>query len=266
MIVKNKKSQSIEYEKKRKLTKINKDSNVGNGKVWTNRLKSVVLPKILPMTQFNCQEEVNILDEVREIKEVNNFLMNNGKNRTGTMLSIDFKDAFRSVSLRWFNLVMKKCNIPEQFREWFWKMYENLGVMIVVNCCKSDIIKVTRGFMEGHPASMAGFVVSLIPLMMKMEETLQGITINKKIHKCKFFAYDCKAFISKIEEIDILLKIIEEFEEVSGVRMHRDPKKGKCQALPFGDHMKYKEWDRWPLVSVQICSNLRALTVKKRII
>ena len=134
MIVKNKKSQSIEYEKKRKLTKINKDSNVGNGKVWTNRLKSVVLPRILPMTQFNCQEEVNILDEVREIKEVNNYLFNNGKNRSGTILSIDFKDAFRSVSLRWFNLVMKKFNLPEQFMEWFWKMYEDLGVMIVVNC------------------------------------------------------------------------------------------------------------------------------------
>ena len=251
MIVKNKKSQSIEYEKKRKLTKINKDSNVGNGKVWTNRLKSVVLPKILPMTQFNCQEEVNILDEVREIKEVNNFLMNNGKNRTGTMLSIDFKDAFRSVSLRWFNLVMKKCNIPEQFREWFWKMYENLGVMIVVNSCKSDIIKVARGFMEGHPASMAGFVVSLIPLMIKMEGTLRGITTNKKNHKCKFFADDCKAFISDIEEIDDLLKLIEEFEGVSGVRMHRDPQKGKCQALPFGDHKQYKDWNRWPWVSVQ---------------
>ena len=33
MVVKNKKSQSIEYEKKRKLTKLNKDTNLGNAKV-----------------------------------------------------------------------------------------------------------------------------------------------------------------------------------------------------------------------------------------
>ena len=39
MVIKNKKSQSIEYEKKRKLTKLNKDTNLGNGKVWTNRMK-----------------------------------------------------------------------------------------------------------------------------------------------------------------------------------------------------------------------------------
>ena len=43
MVIKNKKSQSIDYEKKRKLTKINKDSNIGNGKVWSNRLKKIVL-------------------------------------------------------------------------------------------------------------------------------------------------------------------------------------------------------------------------------
>ena len=41
MVVKNKKSQSIDYNKKRKLTKINKDSNIGNGKVWANRLKKL---------------------------------------------------------------------------------------------------------------------------------------------------------------------------------------------------------------------------------
>ena len=67
MVVKNKSTQSNEYEKKRKLTKINKDSNVGNGKVWTNRMKKIILPKILPKTQFNCQEEVNIIDEIRKI-------------------------------------------------------------------------------------------------------------------------------------------------------------------------------------------------------
>ena len=50
MVVKNKSTQSNEYEKKRKLTKINKDSNVGNGKVWTNRMKRILLTKILPKT------------------------------------------------------------------------------------------------------------------------------------------------------------------------------------------------------------------------
>ena len=91
MVVKNKSTQSNEYENKRKLTKINKDSNVGNGKVWTNRMKRILLPKILPKTQFNCQEDENIIDEIREIREVNRYLMGeNGKQKNGTILSIDF--------------------------------------------------------------------------------------------------------------------------------------------------------------------------------
>ena len=53
MTIKNKKMQSNLYEKKRKLTKVNKESNLGNGKVWTNRFKNLIIPKILPKTQFN---------------------------------------------------------------------------------------------------------------------------------------------------------------------------------------------------------------------
>merc|ERR1711888_54938 len=81
MVVKNKNTQSNEYEKKRKLTKINKDSNVGNGKVWTNRMKRIILPRILPKTQFNCEEYENIIDEIREIREVNRYLMGENEKR-----------------------------------------------------------------------------------------------------------------------------------------------------------------------------------------
>ena len=35
MTVKNKKAQSSEYDKKQNLTKLNKDTNMGNGKVWS---------------------------------------------------------------------------------------------------------------------------------------------------------------------------------------------------------------------------------------
>ena len=74
MTVKNKKVQSMEYDKKRKLTKLNKDTNLGNGKVWTNRVKHIILPYVLPKRQFNCQTDVEIIDEVREIRTVNTFL------------------------------------------------------------------------------------------------------------------------------------------------------------------------------------------------
>ena len=93
----------------------------------------IILPKVLPLNQLNCQEEVNIIDEIWEIKTVNLDLLNRGREKNGTILSLDFNNAFRSISLRWLYLIMKKLNIPEPFREWFWKMYENLGIIIVIN-------------------------------------------------------------------------------------------------------------------------------------
>ena len=74
MTVKNKKTNSTNYNKKRKLTKLNKDTNLGHGKVWSNRFKEIVIPKILPHTQFNCQKEINIIDEISQIRDVNRYL------------------------------------------------------------------------------------------------------------------------------------------------------------------------------------------------
>ena len=249
MVIKNKKSQSIDYEKKRKLTKINKDSNIGNGKVWSNRLKKIVLSKILPKNQFICQEDVNIIDEIKELKDINMHLMNGKKEKDGTILSIDFNNAFRSVSLKWLNIVMEKFGIPMEFIDWFKRMYKNLGIIIVINKCKSERIAIERGLMEGHPASMGGFVIAMVPLMNVMESVMEGLVVEGKNHKIKMFADDLKGFIKSLDEITAIEKIIEKFEKISGVILHRDPAREKCQALPFGKHKEFKNWDYWPWIT-----------------
>ena len=255
MTIKNKKGQSNLYEKKRKLTKVNKESNLGNGKVWTNRFKQIIIPKVLPKTQFNCQNEINIIDELREIRTVNKFLLGetNAEQVDGTILSIDFKDAFRSISHRWFNLVMKQLEVPQQFLDWFWMMYKNLYVIIVLNRYKSKKIFVKRGFMEGHPPSMAAFVVSLIPLMYSLDEKMLGIsTSDSKTHKYKLFADDLKLFLKNVNELTVVYDVICKFESISGLEMHRDPTRDKCQALPFGSHRNYQLWPDWVSVKNKI--------------
>ena len=246
MTIKNKKNQSDLYEKKRKLTKVNKESNL-HGKVWTNRFKQIIIPKVLPETQFNCQANVNIVDELRQIRSVNDFLMgSSGIQVDGTMLSIDFQDAFRSISHRWFNLVLLHLGVPNEFIHWFWMMYKDLYVVIVLNKYKSDKIYVERGFMEGHPPSMAAFVVSLIPMMLVLEEKLKGLTTpDNKIHKYKMFADDLKLFLHDVEELNVAYDVICNFENVSGLVMHRDVTRDKCQALSFGSHRNFDNWPEW---------------------
>ena len=219
--------------------------NLGHGKVWTNRMKKIIIPKVLPKTQYNCQEDQNIIDEVCEIRDINLDLLGKGRGseKDGIILSIDFSNAFRSTSLRWYNLVMKKLGIPEEFIKWFWTMYTDLTVEIRVNQGRSGRIMVERGFMEGHPPRMAAFVLQLVPLTYALEEVITGIKVNEKIHKVKSFADDVKLFLKDLSELETCYKAIEKFEKISGLEMHRDPGREKCQALPFGKH---KEEDRWP--------------------
>ena len=46
--------------------------------------------------------------------------------------------------------------------------------------------------------------------------------------------------------------MIEGFENISGLKMHRDPERRKCQALPFGRHVEYVNWPEWVTVQEAI--------------
>ena len=63
------------------------------------------------------------------------------------------------------------------------------------------------------------------------------------------FADDLKAFVENIDEIATIESVIGEFEIVSGVILHRDPKREKCQPLPFGQHKGYGGWDKYPWIT-----------------
>ena len=132
-------------------------------------------------------------------------------------------------------------------------MYNELFIVIVINKYKSGKIRNERGFLEGHPPSMAAFCISMIPLMVSVEEVMSGIvTPDGRNHKIKLFADDIKCFIKDLEEIDPIYKVISNFESISGLMMHRDPKREKCQALPFGNHRKFQAWPEWVTVKSKI--------------
>ena len=243
----NKKRQTEEYTGKRKLTMVSKDLNFV-GKLWTNRFSKYVLEKVLPKTQYNCQKDENIIDENREIRNLVLHLRGHydGVEKDGTLVSIDMKDAFRSTFHRWLKLIMIHIGVPELIRNWFWAMYKGLMVEIVVNKRKSGKIDVSRGVGEGMSPSMAAFVTVMIPLLVSLDEVLEGIvSVSGKMHKAVGFADDCKIALKKPEEINEVYLIIEKFEAVSGLEMHRDPAKEKCQALTFGSHRLYQHWPDW---------------------
>ena len=99
-----------------------------------HRVMAVLSDKVIPKSQFLCRPDVNIVDELRDLRNINLHLKGvNGAELDGSLLSIDFKNAFRSLSWRWILLVMKKSGVPVQFVEWLKAMYDGLGISIVIS-------------------------------------------------------------------------------------------------------------------------------------
>ena len=76
---------------------------------------------------------------------------------------------------------------------------------------------------------MAAFVVSLILLIHKRKDVIFGIKING----IEMFAD---------HEIDRISGYVQKIEFVLGLKMHRDPKRNKCQAHSFGQDRAFTDW------------------------
>ena len=247
MVLKDKKGPSLEYESKRKITKVNKDANLGLGKVWVKRFMSVLADSVIPKSQYLCRNDVNIVDELRDLRNINLHLKGkDGVEVDGSILSIDFKNAFRSVSWRWILLVMRKFKIPESFILWLKAMYSELGIAVVINNWISDKIKNARGLMEGHSPSMQIFCLATAPLLLGLEKKLTGIVTWDGIKQAnKSFADDIKVVLAQPQEVFMVEDMITDFEQVSGLILHRDKTRRKCNILPFGSHREFNEWPVW---------------------
>ena len=62
------------------------------------------------------------------------------------------------------------------------------------------------------------------------------------------FADDIKVIIRDLDEVNVIYNVICNFESVSGLLMHRDPTREKCQALSFGGHREHDQWPPWVTV------------------
>ena len=253
MILLNKKKATNIFSGKRKISKFNKDVNL-IGKIWSERFMSIVLPKTLPKTQFCCSSENNITKENILTRKIIDFLKNEGgEENDGTMVAIDYKDAFRSTSHEWLSKVIEKMNLPDVFKKWFWAFYRNLHLKVIINGYETNEIEVRRGVCEGSSPSMPAFVTAIAPVMEEILTKVEGIKIeNNETYSIFGFADDQQVFLRNPDEIKIIHEIVKKFEMISGFQMHRDPKKGKCQALSFGEHRKYKEWPEWVSVREEV--------------
>ena len=127
--------------------------------------------------------------------------------------------------------------------------------MISINNWKSSVIRNARGFLEGSPPSMLGWVIASTPLIIAIERNIAGVQLKDgRLFKSQNLADDQKIFLREAGEVKIVESLVFKFERVSGVKLHRDKKLKKCNILCFGSH-KTAKWPDW----VNICSEMKVI-------
>ena len=136
-------------------------------------------------------------------------------NMPGLLLSIDFKQAFDSISWKFIHKVLDYYNFGPSFKKWIKLFQTNVESCIIQNGFISECFYLERGCRQGDPISPYIFIlcVEILGLMIRNDENVKGIKINGKEYKLSQYADDTQLFLDGSElslhsALSILKKIL----------------------------------------------------------
>ena len=161
------------------------------------------------------------------------------------------------------------------------KLYEKGTTRVSVNNILGKSIKnIMESLRQGDLPSMIWFIIAMDPLLVSLKRLLKGIVTRSVVaegplnegevallrHEEMFqvlgYADDLKPGISSLEEIDIIIEQCRKLERASGVKLHRDPKSGKCKLLPLGCWNSNLRQEMIPFDFIKITDGLDIMGVK----
>ena len=177
-----------------------------------NRLKNV-LNNIIYQDQKGFISGRYIGENIRLIYDI--LFETKQHNMPGLLLSIDFKQAFDSISWKFIHKVLDYYNFGPSFKKWIKLFQTNVESCIIQNGFISECFYLERGCRQGDPISPYIFIlcVEILSLMIRNDENVKGIKINGKEYKLSQYADDTQLFLdgSKLSlhsALSILKKIL----------------------------------------------------------
>ena len=169
------------------------------------------------------------------------------------LLDLDFIAAFDFTVFDWVFSVLRKKGLDEEVISNIRNIYESRVTIPVINNMPGRGISNNRGTLaQGCPSSMNWFGYAIDPLLIYLDNRLEGIPIYSLpvhgpaeerqarppplVEKYKVYglADDIKPGVSNMFEFAVVERAAKLFERSSGNQLHRDPVKGKCKVLLLG--------------------------------
>ena len=144
------------------------------------------------------------------------------------ILFLDFEKAFDSLEWDFLFKVLNTMNFGPSFLNWIKTFYTNISSCVVNNGYSSKFFSLQRGVRQGCPLSGLLFVLAVEPLahQIRINESIKGLENGNKITKLSMYADDTTAFIRDDSSAVSLLALLEQFGDLSGLKINKSKTEG----------------------------------------
>ena len=179
-----------------------------------------VLPSLIHENQVAYIKGRNIFDAIRLIDDL--VQVTDIYEIPGLQLGIDFTKAFDSLNREYLYSVLNKCKFGPVIQKWVETFYKNINACVINNGITTNYFPVEKGVRQGDPLSPYLFILCLetVAEFIRSNENIKGIYFGKPCFKLNIYADDMTVFLADLESLTLLLKVMEIFGDLSGLRIN----------------------------------------------
>ena len=205
---------------------------------WIAKRLKPLMKKIIRSGQLCGGGNKNILFGVQNILSGVGYVKQ--KNLGVGLVSLDYFKAYDRVFLPFLIKVLEKMNFCDTFCGWVKMLHQGARTRFILDFLTKDIA-VSFSVRQGDPLSMFLYVIYVEPFLVMLEKNLRGLMVGNIRQVLEAFCDDINIFVQDENDMAVLGKIVENFENVSGAILSRNK---KCLVLGLG---KWKHRTNWSL-------------------
>ena len=202
--------------------------------VIATRLKSV-LHKLINEDQKGFISGRFIGENIRLIYDI--LFETKKQEIPGLILSIDFQQAFDSVSWKFIHKTLDYFNFGPSIKRWIEIFQNGSESCILQNGHMTEYFSLQRGCRQGDPISPYIFILcaEVLSHMIRKHNGIKGIVLNDKEYKLSQYADDTQVFLDGTEiSLRNTLETLNAFYLMSGLKLNID----KTKAIWIGSTSK----------------------------
>ncbi len=193
-------------------------------KVLANRL-ALVVEKLVGEAQTCAIPGRSIHDNLHLVR----YIIERVSNKPGfgrAMINVDQSKAFDRVDHRYLAAVLRAAGLGPVFRGWIASMYSGICSVVKLNGHLSEPFQITRSVRQGCPLSSLLYVLTLEPLLRKLEAS-GGILLELGCTRAvSAYADDVTVMVSDTTKVEVVGTILKEYEAVTGAKINPDKSVG----------------------------------------